>query len=106
MSSGASADLLSRSSRGRFGCAVSSLRKPENGTQSMRLFLRFHTTISQGEQPEHRRVRPSLTIHFNSCKFKAGVTALWLSGSVRVPISLAHRVLTIGRAYASLLVSS
>ena len=88
---GASADLLSRCSYGRSGCAVSSLRKLENDTQSTRLFFRFHTTISQGEWPDHRRVRPSLTIHFHSCK--------WLSGSVRVPISLAPRVLTIGRAY-------
>ena len=91
VSSGASADLLSRSSHSRSGCAVSSLRKPGNGTQSTRLFFRFHTTISQGEWPDHRRVRPSLTIHFHSCK--------WLSRSVRVPISLAPRVLTIGRAY-------
>ena len=49
VSSGASADLLSRSSHGRSGCAVSSLRKPENGAQSTRLFFRFHTTISQCE---------------------------------------------------------
>ena len=87
------ADLVAR-------CQASG--NPENRTQSTRLFFRFHTTISQGEQPDHRRVRPSLTIHFQSCKFKAGVTALWLSGSVRMPISLAHRVLTIGRAYAGL----
>ena len=49
LSSRASADLLSRSSHGRSGCAVSSLRNPENGTQSTRLFFHFHTTISQGE---------------------------------------------------------
>ena len=49
VSSGASADLLSCSSHGRSGCTVSSLRKPENGTQSTRLFFRFHTTISQCE---------------------------------------------------------
>ena len=95
VSSRASAVLLSHSSHGRFGCAVSSLRKPENGTQSTRLFFRFHTMISQGEQPDHRRVRPSLTIHFHSCKFKAGVTSRWLSGSVRVQISLAHRVIQL-----------
>ena len=46
VSSGASGDLLSCSSYGRSGCAVSSLRKPENGTQSTCLFFRFHTTIS------------------------------------------------------------
>ena len=91
------ADLVAR-------CQVSGNQKTERNLYVS--FFRFHTTISQSEQPEHRRIRPSLTIHFNSCKFKAGVTALWLSGSVRVPISLAHRVLTIGRAYASLLVSS
>ena len=49
LSTGASADLFSRSSRGRSGCAVSSLRKPEDGTQSTPLFFRFHTTISQRE---------------------------------------------------------
>ena len=40
MSSGASADVLSRNSHGRSGCAVSSPRKPENGRQSTRLFFR------------------------------------------------------------------
>ena len=35
------ADVLSHSSRGRFGCTVSSLKKPENGMQSTRLFFVF-----------------------------------------------------------------
>ena len=36
--------------------------------------------FSQGEWPGHRRVRPSLTIHFRSCKFKTGVIPGGLAG--------------------------
>ena len=53
----------------------------------------------QGDWPDHRRVRPSLNIHFHSCKLTAGVAARWLSGSVRVSMYLARRVVTIGRTY-------